>query len=104
VFLVLVAKAMAPVWKVKRSAGGVIVNIERKIELVNHYSFHIIDPEWGHVTIKMSGHRLREAFGATKPGGMVHGSRRRSRPGRAVPWWDVDWPTEASYIRLYRPI
>ena len=23
---------------------------------VNHYSFHIIDPEWGHVTIKMSGH------------------------------------------------
>ena len=23
---------------------------------VNHYSFHIIDPVWGHVTIKMSGH------------------------------------------------
>jgi hypothetical protein len=23
---------------------------------VNHYSFHIMDPEWGHVTIKMSGH------------------------------------------------
>jgi hypothetical protein len=32
------------------------VNIERKREYVNHYSFHIIDPEWGHVTIKMSGH------------------------------------------------
>ena len=57
VFLVLVAKAPAPVWKVARSAKtGAIVNIERRTEYVNHYSFHIIDPEWGHVTIKMSGH------------------------------------------------
>ena len=55
-FLVLVAKAPAPVWKVKRSAAGRIVNIERRREYVNHYSFHIIDPVWGHVTIKMSGH------------------------------------------------
>ena len=23
---------------------------------VNHYSFHILDPDWGHLTIKMSGH------------------------------------------------
>jgi hypothetical protein len=23
---------------------------------VNHYHFHIIDPHWGHVTVKMSGH------------------------------------------------
>ncbi len=23
---------------------------------VNHYSFHIWDPDWGHITIKMSGH------------------------------------------------
>src|ERR1700736_2202101 len=56
VFLVLVAKAPAPLWKVKRSAAGRIVNIERRTEYVNHYSFHIIDPVWGHVTIKMSGH------------------------------------------------
>jgi hypothetical protein len=57
VFLVLVAKAPAPVWKVERSAKtGAIVNIERRREYVNHYSFHIIDPEWGHITIKMSGH------------------------------------------------
>lgn len=56
VFLVLAAKAPATVWKVKRSAAGRIVNIERRSEHVNHYSFHIIDPEWGHVTIKMSGH------------------------------------------------
>jgi len=56
VFLVLVAKAPASVWKVKRSARGVIVNLEKKTEYVNHYSFHIMDPAWGHLTIKMSGH------------------------------------------------
>ena len=55
-FLVLAAKAPATVWKVKRSAAGRIVNIERRSEYVIHYSFHIIDPTWGHVTIKMSGH------------------------------------------------
>jgi len=56
VFLVLVARAPAMVWKVKRSGAGHIVNLEKKSEYVNHYSFHIMDPDWGHVTIKMSGH------------------------------------------------
>ena len=40
----------------ERSAAGRIVNIETRTEYVNHYSFHIIDPQWGHVTVKMSGH------------------------------------------------
>ncbi len=56
VFLILVAKAPAPVWKVKRSPGGVITNLEKRTEYVNHYSFHVMDPQWGHLTIKMSGH------------------------------------------------
>jgi hypothetical protein len=57
VFLVLAAKAPARVWEVRRSAStGVIGNIAKKITYVNHYSFHIMDPQWGHVTIKMSGH------------------------------------------------
>ena len=56
VFLVLAAKAPATVWKVKRSARGVITNIEKKTEYVYHYSFHIMDPAWGHMVIKMSGH------------------------------------------------
>ena len=55
-FLVLAAKAPAPVWKVKRSAAGNITNLEKRIGCVSHYSFHIMDPDWGHVTIKMSGH------------------------------------------------
>ncbi len=56
VFLVLAAKAPATVWKVKRSPRGHITSIEKKTEYVYHYSFHIMDPDWGHVTIKMSGH------------------------------------------------
>jgi len=57
VFLILVARAVAPVWEVTRSAStGVIGNLTKKRAFVNHYSFHIMDPEWGHMTIKMSGH------------------------------------------------
>jgi hypothetical protein len=57
VFLVLAAKAPASVWEVRRSeSSGLISNIAKKPAYVNHYSFHIMDPQWGHVTIKMSGH------------------------------------------------
>ena len=56
VFLILVARAPAPVWDVERPEGGAIRNLAKKISHVNHYSFHILDPEWGHLTIKMSGH------------------------------------------------
>ncbi|HYY81311.1 MAG TPA: hypothetical protein VFD04_19340, partial [Actinomycetes bacterium] len=56
VFLILVARAAATVWEVKRSASGVIADIAKKTAFVNHYSFHIMDPDWGHLTIKMSGH------------------------------------------------
>ena len=57
VFLVLAAKAPASVWEVSRSeSSGLISNITKKPAYVNHYSFHIMDPWWGHVTIKMSGH------------------------------------------------
>jgi hypothetical protein len=55
-FLILVARAVAPVWEVERSATGTIRNLVKKSAYVNHYSFHIVDPEWGHLTIKMSGH------------------------------------------------
>ncbi len=56
VFLILVAKAPATVWEVHHSARGTIRELAKKRAYVNHYSFHIRDPEWGHVTIKMSGH------------------------------------------------
>ena len=56
VFLILVGRAMATVWDVKRSTSGVLQNLEAKRAFINHYSFHILDPEWGHITIKMAGH------------------------------------------------
>jgi len=56
-FLILVAKAPGLVWEVKTYKNG-IPHLQRKTPwpYVNHYYFHIIDKEWGHVTIKMSGH------------------------------------------------
>jgi len=39
-----------------RSSSGVLQNLEAKRAFVNHYSFHILDPDWGHITIKMAGH------------------------------------------------
>lgn len=57
VFLILVARAPATIWDVRRSkTGGHIGNLAKKKSYVNHYSFHIMDPDFGHVTIKMSGH------------------------------------------------
>ena len=57
-FLILVNRSSAPVWDIQQSMNGKISNIARKKNMpyVNHYSFHIMDPEWGHVTIKMCGH------------------------------------------------
>ena len=43
-------------WEVTRTASGAIANLAKKQAYVNHYSFHIMDPAWGHVTVKMSGH------------------------------------------------
>jgi hypothetical protein len=56
-FLILVAKAPGLVWEVKTGKNG-IPHLERKTPwpYVNHYHFHFIDREWGHITIKMSGH------------------------------------------------
>src|SRR5438034_10063351 len=56
VFMILIARAIASVWEVERTRKETIGNLTKKQAYVNHYSFHIIDPEWGHETIKMSGH------------------------------------------------
>jgi hypothetical protein len=57
-FLILVSRSPALVWDVQMSGTGKIGNIRKKEPrpYVNHYHFHILDPEWGHLTIKMSGH------------------------------------------------
>jgi hypothetical protein len=56
-FLIQVSRAVATVWEVERSVtSGALRNLVAKKGFVNHYSFHILDPDWGHLTIKMSGH------------------------------------------------
>lgn len=55
-FLILVARASAPAWHVQKTKDGRIQNLARKYPYVNHYYFHIMDPAWGHVTVRMSGH------------------------------------------------
>jgi hypothetical protein len=57
VFLILVARAPAPVWQIKKSRRGkLLVRRPKNWPLVNHYHFHIMDKQWGHLTIRMSGH------------------------------------------------
>jgi len=55
-FLILVGRARAAAWEVGRNHRT--HHLERKTPMpyVNHYSFHILDPDWGHITIKISGH------------------------------------------------
>lgn len=57
-FLVLTGNAPAPVWEVKHNASGKITEVRHrpKWPYVKHYYFHLIDPHWGHVTIRMCGY------------------------------------------------
>src|SRR5215469_9232755 len=52
-FLILVGRAQAPVWDI---SGKHHIKRKKPMPYVNHYSFPILDPEWGHITIKISGH------------------------------------------------
>ncbi|MEW6375509.1 MAG: hypothetical protein AB1502_06930 [Thermodesulfobacteriota bacterium] len=54
-FCITAALAPMPVFQVHRSQKG-ITDIKTKTSYVNHYSFHILDPEWGHLTIKLCPH------------------------------------------------
>jgi hypothetical protein len=57
VFMILVARAPAMVWDVRRSADSTVLGgLGRKRTYVNHYSFRIMDRQWGHLVIKMAGH------------------------------------------------
>jgi hypothetical protein len=57
-FLILVSKAPALVWEAQKTGTGKLGQLvpKKPWPYVNHYSFHIWDSEWGHLTIKMSGH------------------------------------------------
>ena len=52
-FLILVGRAQAPVWHVISNH-----HLARRAPMpyVNHYFFHILDPDWGHMIFRISGH------------------------------------------------
>jgi hypothetical protein len=57
VFCILVGRAPAPVRQVKRFGNaGIDIKTPSPYPWVNHYSFHIIDPRWGHVIIELCPH------------------------------------------------
>ena len=57
IFCVLVGRAQAPVWEVQhQSNGGINLRRKKPMPWVNPYHFHIVDEEWGHITIKICGH------------------------------------------------
>ena len=55
-FLVLISRASGLVWDVSHTKDGRIQNLAKNYRFINYYFFHIMDPIWGHVTIRMSGH------------------------------------------------
>jgi hypothetical protein len=57
-FMILVSKAPALVWEAQMTGTGKLGQLvpKKPWPYVNHYSFHILDRDWGHLTIKMSGH------------------------------------------------
>jgi hypothetical protein len=54
-FCIIAGASPMPVFQVHRSEKG-ITNIKAKKSYVNQYSFHIMDPEWGHLMIKLCPH------------------------------------------------
>lgn len=55
VFLIIIARAAGVVWHVQRF-GKRGFNLVKDIRFVNHYYFHIMDQEWGHIVIRICGH------------------------------------------------
>ena len=55
VFAITVHHAPNSVWEVLTGKNGGI-DLQRKRPWVNHYAFHIQDPDWGHITIKVCPH------------------------------------------------
>jgi DNA-binding transcriptional ArsR family regulator len=57
VFCITCNRAPAPVWDIKRfDNGGIDIRRKQPYPYVKQYSFHIMDLEWGHITIKICPH------------------------------------------------
>lgn len=77
-FLVIKSNAPAPIWEVKRNSAGQITEIRHRKSwpYVRHFYFHLIDREWGHVTIRICSY---PPFGAQV---ILNGHERVERQAR----------------------
>jgi hypothetical protein len=94
VFLILVGRVPAPVWDVKLSAQGKIRELARKPAQVNHYAFHVMDREWGHVIFKMCGHPSLSYKSSSTVTSTWRARRNRTRSCSrkritALRWWQT---------------
>jgi len=57
IFAIFCSRAPSLLWEVKKfNNGSIDIRRKKKTSLVNHYYFHIIDKQWGHITIRMCAH------------------------------------------------
>lgn len=57
IFAVFVSRSHSSLWEIKQFGnGGIDIRKQKELSFVNHFSFHIIDKNWGHITIKMCSH------------------------------------------------
>lgn len=71
-------------WDVRRSTTkGYIGNLAKKKSYVNHYSFHIMDPDFGHVRSRCQAMRLSPLRSSSTATNMS--PPRRPPPGSATP-------------------
>ena len=77
-FLVIKSNAPAPIWEVKRNDAGQITEIRHRKSwpYIRHFYFHLIDREWGHVTIRICSY---PPFGAQV---ILNGHERVERQAR----------------------
>jgi len=54
----MVKRAPFPIWDVRRlGQGGIDLRKKKKpMPYVNHYAFHVLDKDWGHMIFKVCGH------------------------------------------------
>ena len=57
IFAVFVSRAPSLLWEVKKfKSGSIDIRRKEKTSLVNHYYIHIMDKDWGHITIRICAH------------------------------------------------
>jgi DNA-binding transcriptional ArsR family regulator len=55
-FLIIISRASGVVWDVKQTSDGRAHSLSKHYRAINHIFFHLMDPQWGHVTIRISSH------------------------------------------------